>query len=382
MKYLRINLRSEGDVLLYEKDVDVRHVMDPLVRAVVSRLVTDGTVYEGERYYALVIPRYGDKLKLSPIVAFDREKTAEQHQWIELSYEDPIDPDRVIRYFTLEIRIRDRGIIIRRDFQTNVVAEHYVAFGVSQALLRLGELQRGDYYLTEFFAHDDDRADFDREFMPALQKRVASLVTFMDEGRPSEPVFPLCDPARYGEVEVVGAPTPASIGIYVRREAMKRLREEGLLSIEAERGGMLVGEVYENARGGRRIVEVSDLTVSEHTRASVAELRYTFESWQAHRALMREKFPGKRVVGWYHTHLLTLPVVRRQDHHDMGETALFFSRDDVFTHRQFFRDEWYVAMVLDQKGECIFFQWRGGEIVAVDGYHIFEDVGVAAKEGT
>jgi hypothetical protein len=56
---------------------------------------------------------------------------------------------------------------------------------------------------------------------------------------------------------------------------------------------------------------------------------------------------------------------------------MFFSRDDVFLHRQFFPEEWYVALVLDPQGNCRFFQWQGNEIVMCGGYHVFDDVGVA-----
>ena len=55
----------------------------------------------------------------------------------------------------------------------------------------------------------------------------------------------------------------------------------------------------------------------------------------------------------------------------------FFSQDDRFLHRQFFPDEFYVAMVLDPNGDYVFFQWRDGRIVLCPGIGILPDEGVA-----
>ncbi len=39
-------------------------------------------------------------------------------------------------------------------------------------------------------------------------------------------------------------------------------------------------------------------------------------------------------------------------------------------HRQFFPQKWYVAMVLNPKGEAAFFRWRGHDIVRARGFHV------------
>jgi len=378
VKYLKLRISSdvEGQNILYEKDVDVRDVFESFIRSEVSALVRDGTIYEGEHYSAIVIPRYGNLLRRTPVLAVDAAKVTEKTQWIEMRFEEPLQPDRPVRYFTIELRIKERNLVYRQDFQTIDVGRYYVAYGVEQALLRLGVLRHGDYYYPTFFARDDKQAQFDRERIPPLEKRATSLVELIPE-QPSALAFPYRDPAVYGETEVVGEVGPEDIRIFIGRRTLDRIVEEAKRIVEVERGGILVGQVYAGADGGRHIVEISDFIVSDQVVSSVSELRYTFESWRASSALMKEKYPGKRIVGWYHTHLIELTVYTDESRTTVEQTRLFFSRDDLFLHKRFFPDEWYVAMVLDPQGNHIFFQWKGGDIVACGGYRIFEDEGIA-----
>ena len=376
MKYLRLRISTEAKGIVYEKDVEARNVFESFIRSGVAMLVRDGTIYEGEHYSAIVIPRYGETLRRAPLLVVDAAKVAEKTDWIELRYDEPIQPEEPVRYFTVELRIKERDLVYTRDFQVSSVGNEYVAYGIVQALLNLGVLQRGEYYYLTFFAHDDDQARFDKERIPSLEQQAASLIELVSD-EPDRIAFDFRDPEAYGQAQVVGEMSPDDIRIFVRRDAMDKIVAEAQRTGDVERGGILVGQVYESADGGRRIVEIGDLIASEHTASSVIELRYTFESWQASAARLRAEFPGKRIVGWYHTHLVELAVYTDEARTQIEQTRLFFSRDDVFLHKQFFSDEWYVAMVLDPQGNCLFFQWKNGDVVACGGYHIFEDVGVA-----
>lgn len=375
MKYLRVIVVSEYDEVLYKKDVDVRNVMEHFIRIVVSQLVRDGTIQTGDHYTASLIPRYGDTLRRSPVITIDKDQAKRPSRWLSLAYEEPCRPDELVRFFTLELRIKENGLIYRRDCQVHDVATEY-SHDVSQTLLKLGQIASGDYYMTQFFARDDEHANFDREFIPGLQKQAEALVEIIDDG-PQEPSFPERDPTSFGKVRAIGKIAADSIKIYVRSEAMELLAQEGQLSTEAERGGILVGNVFEDPSGGRRIVEVSDLIVGTHMESSVTELRYTFDTWQAQTSELRKRFPGKRIVGWYHTHLVTPSMYVDDALTKVEASSLFFSNDDVFLHTQFFPNEWYVAMVLDQQGNSIFFQWKNNDIEVCPGYFLFEDVGVA-----
>jgi hypothetical protein len=185
----------------------------------------------------------------------------------------------------------------------------------------------------------------------------------------------------YGEVAVAGDVGKDDIRIFVRHDTMEKLTEEARKASEVERGGLLVGQICDTTDGGRHVVEISDFIVSEHTASTVTELTYTFDSWQSSAAKLREEFPGKKIVGWFHTHLIDLDIYTDSTRTEIERTKLFFSRDDVFLHKQFFPDEWYVAMVLDPEGKGLFFQWRNGDIVPCGGYAVFEGVGVANRAG-
>jgi hypothetical protein len=150
---------------------------------------------------------------------------------------------------------------------------------------------------------------------------------------------------------------------------MDGLLHEAGMPVEVERGGILVGQVFSPSDGGRHLVEVSDLIVSEHTTSTLIELRFTFESWRSLTEVMQRGFPGKRIVGWYHTHLVEVSVTSGGGQSE--PTKLFFSRDDVFLHSQFFPDPWYIALVMDPQGNDLFFQWKDGEICACNGYYLF-----------
>lgn len=378
MKYLKIRISAQDRGVLYEKDVQVRDAFESFIRAEVSTLVQDGTMNEGEHYAAIIIPRYGDFLRRTPILLVDAAKIAEKTDWLEMRCEEPVQPEKRVTYFTIEFRIRERNLIYRQDFQTFQVGTYYINYGITQALIKLGVLKSGDYYLPDFFARDDDQAQFDREYIPALKKQAAALVELIPDV-PTAVAFQYRDSAFYGKATTIGIVDADDIRIFLRQDAGERLAVEGKRSGEGETGGILVGQIYETTDRGRRIVEISDFIVSEHTSSSVVELRYTFQSWQASSAKLKQKFPGLRIVGWYHTHLVALPCYTDESHTQMEQTKLFFSRDDLFLHKQFFAEEWYVAMVLDTQGNSMFFQWKNKNVVPCGGYRIFEDIGVAGK---
>jgi proteasome lid subunit RPN8/RPN11 len=62
-----------------------------------------------------------------------------------------------------------------------------------------------------------------------------------------------------------------------------------------------------------------------------------------------ERHPNKEVVGWYHTH---------------PGLDIFLSEWDLMIHRNFFRQEWQVALVVDPHQDAGgFFVWAGEDIL-------------------
>jgi proteasome lid subunit RPN8/RPN11 len=385
MKYLTLHITSNEGELLYARDVDVVNLCETFIRQLVSDFVKNAVIREGEHYTARLIPRYGNWLRQQAVVTALSAPVPAQNTWVVLDYEPNTRPDQPVIYFTLELHVRERNFLIACDIYPHELSANFIAYGVEQALLGLGVLQNGQLYRIRFYAKDDNDAQFDKEHLPTLQQKAASLIEFLSD-EPEAPAFPFRDPSAYPSAIVVGQgqPQPDDIRIFVRRGTHDALLQAAKASDQVELGGILVGNVYRAADGGRLIVEVSDFIVSEGLISSATELRYTFESWQSHQAQLREQFPGKRIVGWYHTHVVTIPTNESESVADESEeaaassgTTMFFSQHDVFLHSQFFADEWYVALVLDPWGKNIFFQWKNGRIVPCHAYYLYADLGVA-----
>jgi len=362
-------MRTETGDVLYEKDVEPRVAFEIFVRSQISKLVRAGTIVEGQHYTVSVVPRYGAAARKLRLGIEDTPPPTSG--WIELRFDEPPRTDEPVGFLTFEFRIRETRLCYTVDVGPVDATRGFVSHGIEPALVRLGLLRDGDFYRPQLYLRDDNKPQFDRESVPGMQKRSDSLIEFVsDEAQLS---FAVRDPASFEHVEEVGKVDPHDIAIYVRRDTFAALRETGLLGGAEERGGMLVGEVYRRSDGGGWLVDASDLTVSEDTVSSAVQLTHTFETWRKNRAAHKERFPDKRVVGWYHTHLVeSLPPDADDEPEDVRTTKLFFSTHDVFMHRKFFPDPWYVALVLDPEGGARFFVWRNGEIAPGRGFYLYD----------
>lgn len=370
VKYLRVMLSTDERGLLYRKDFEAANIFDIFVQTFVGELVRDGTIIEGEHYVALIIPRYDPYLRQRPSVRVDPARAAEPRPWISLEFEGAVRPDTPLTFFTLELRVRERSLIYRQDFQLYEI--DYFFRRLEQALLRLGVLHHGEYYWRQIFAREDDQADFEREEVYALKQEVTSLVEIAPV-QVAAPAFPRKSLSDYVIQETVGAPEDAGpVKILIARPTLEAIQRIARAGVPVEQGGMLVGNVYQESDQSGFLVEITDHILAEEARSSISELRYTFESWQRQTALLRERYPGKRIVGWYHTHLVRMEFYTDEIRQTIHATELFFSRDDMFMHRQFFREKWYVAMVLDPQGNAVFFHWEGDEVVTSRGFYVIQ----------
>jgi proteasome lid subunit RPN8/RPN11 len=379
MKYLRLSICTEHGTVLFEKDVELATVFDSYVRLCVSDMVVAGHVERGQHYSVQVVPRHSGAPAAHPTVRTE-DDSPPSRGWIELRIDDPASLDRPVRFFTVEIRVSETRLLYSVDAVPLEAGQQFVLNGVIPALVRMGVLKVGDYFRAVYLARDDDRARFDREVVPALRQRSDELIEFLAEDEPVD--FPERSPSHYGAAERLGSAEPGGVSIFMPRDTRVRLREEARRSHEEERGGMLVGDVFRDPAGGGWLVEVADFTVNEATISNITVLKHTFETWRQNRATLRERFADKRVVGWYHTHLVEASVPTGHGG-EVEHTRLFFSSDDVFMHQTFFPEPWYVALVLDPDGDERFFVNRDGAIAACPGYSVFdpESNGPAAEAG-
>jgi proteasome lid subunit RPN8/RPN11 len=121
--------------------------------------------------------------------------------------------------------------------------------------------------------------------------------------------------------------------------------------------GVLVGDVYKDAQGPYLIVV--DAIRGRSAREANNQVTFTHSTWELVNREMDRKHPGRRIVGWYHTH---------------PGFGVFLSEVDLFAHRNFFNAAWQVALVVDQKSrkEGLFF-WQDGQIVRARRYWVGQD---------
>ena len=379
MKYCRVVIECEQRGRVYQRDFEALHLFGLLVRAYASELVTQGVVREGEHYISLIHPRYEDTMIQNGLVQVNSALTAEDYaSWLNLA-PLPAHADDPLRFFTIELRFRESGVIYTQDLRVLSLDTFWV--NLQNALLHMHVLTEGETYMPRLFMRDDDEADFEREQFTVRNDGDAPLVELIEvvEDTPAFPTRSLVD---FEQVEVKTAELISTVElaaaertgldevrVLIKQDALAELQEIARQDVQVEQGGMLVGHIYETADpGGKFLVVITNHLEATGASANLVELRYTFDAWLNQTNTLKERFPGKQIVGWYHTHLIKAEFAGEDD--QTYATEFFFSQDDRFMHRRFFRDPYYVAMVLNPRGEAAFFRWFGDKISSNRQYYV------------
>lgn len=155
------------------------------------------------------------------------------------------------------------------------------------------------------------------------------------------------------EIRLVGDPggSPGPDGgsgrIQVRWDVLDEIDDHVESDTTVEQGGVLVGDVHEPS--GTTVITARIPAVGAIS--EVASLRFTHETWDHVNTVLERDHPGRRMVGWYHSH---------------PHFGIFLSEYDQFIHHNFFREPWQVAYVVDPLlGQRGFFAWVDGELVRV-----------------
>lgn len=111
--------------------------------------------------------------------------------------------------------------------------------------------------------------------------------------------------------------------------------------IDREVGGILVG-----TRG--EVVAVEAAIPALKAVGERANVTFTHDVWDEVHAEIEKEYPGKDIVGWYHSH---------------PGFGIFLSGYDRFIHENFFSDHAMIALVVDPlAGQLGWFGWVGGQI--------------------
>jgi proteasome lid subunit RPN8/RPN11 len=126
------------------------------------------------------------------------------------------------------------------------------------------------------------------------------------------------------------------------REALERgIYEHCFSDTGREVGGVLVGRFQPRAAP---IVEGSIPALK--AQGDATELTFTHDAWEQIHSTLERDFPGRQIVGWYHTH---------------PRAGVFLSPHDLFIHQNFFSNAGQIALVIDPvRGEEAVFCWFTG----------------------
>jgi proteasome lid subunit RPN8/RPN11 len=132
--------------------------------------------------------------------------------------------------------------------------------------------------------------------------------------------------------------------VVMTRSALNDMHRHGRSSPDVEVCGVIVGNVYRDERGAYLYVEAS--IKGDHAAGKTAQVTFTAETWTHINDELERNHPGRKILGWYHTH---------------PGFGIFLSDMDLFIQNNFFNEPWQVAYVYDPKsGEDGVFVWRAG----------------------
>ena len=153
--------------------------------------------------------------------------------------------------------------------------------------------------------------------------------------------------------------------IYILQSVYKEIHKFTQNKTTNESGGMLVGTVLEEF--GKTNIIISGFVEAKYCEATPTTLKFTHETWEYVHKEIEKKHPGKKIVGWIHTH---------------PDFGIFLSEYDKFIHQNFFNEDYQVAYVVDpiQKIEGFYF-WINEKIEKCKGFYLYDKTGAKITVG-
>ena len=142
--------------------------------------------------------------------------------------------------------------------------------------------------------------------------------------------------------------------VYFDPEAHKRIIKHATTDTRIELCGILVGRLLKDQFGPFALID--DIIVGEHAQNEGAQVTFTQQTWAHVFSELDKSHPGKRILGWYHTH---------------PGFGIFLSPMDMFIHQNFFSQPFEIAFVIDPvAGDEGLFHWHDGKTVRAQQYWV------------
>ena len=134
------------------------------------------------------------------------------------------------------------------------------------------------------------------------------------------------------------------VSIFFSQHAYISCTSHAASDVSREVGGVLVGQVMQGRKNKGPYVIIEDTIEAHHTHFGPAHLTFTHDSLVRLNSELEDRYPGRQMVGWYHTH----------PHMDV-----FLSSQDTWLHANFFGEPWQVALVIEPCSDYGgFFPWQ------------------------
>jgi proteasome lid subunit RPN8/RPN11 len=123
-----------------------------------------------------------------------------------------------------------------------------------------------------------------------------------------------------------------SIKVFVTQPAYARMIVHAASEMEEETGGILVGQWCADIDTEEQFIVIENALPARYTRQGSVFLTFTQDTIVDIHEKIEKRYPGKQIVGWYHTH---------------PKMGIFLSRYDTWLHNNFFPEQWQVALVIE-----------------------------------
>jgi hypothetical protein len=393
MHYLKLELQRTDGTSIFHGDFELKQ-LDSFVRSFQLLLAKQDVLAPGEKCRIRIIPRSDNNPRFGqPVVLAVPPVVGDGQMEAESSVVPDIPSDGKITYFTIEIHATQAETMYRFDVQLEMVFGGVITKAV-QNLLDEGSLADGERF--RFLVSASGKTDGAHRKLPRVKMKKKEKIEAKPEiVVPAPPasqaddlniiinsveqlVTPQPRPMKsYGDVEAVGTIAGDEIPIFVQRTAMKVAeRSAGSSSRSNEEvGGFLLGSVFRDPEDDRLFVEINEAVETDRARGTYVSLEFNYEAWRQVLDRIEGHTGDKVLVGWYHTHLVSLATavpVEESPQEYVARYTTFFSQHDIFIHRHFFPSAWHVGLVMDLRCKKeVFFAWKSGQIAGNKGFYLY-----------
>ncbi|HEY3312155.1 MAG TPA: Mov34/MPN/PAD-1 family protein [Anaerolineales bacterium] len=123
-----------------------------------------------------------------------------------------------------------------------------------------------------------------------------------------------------------------AVKVFVTQPAYALMCVHAASEMHQETGGVMVGQCYEDTGTHASFIVVESALPARFTRQGSVYLTFTQDTIVNFHDEIEDRFPGKQIVGWYHTH---------------PKMGIFLSHYDTWLHSHFFPEPWQVALVIE-----------------------------------